>query len=317
MTSLWKTHRTLTAVSVALLAALPFLALGIVVDSRTIAGAPAWLKPAKFAASLGIYGLTLVWAFRFLPDWPRVRRAGGTITAVVALIEVGLITLQAGRGTTSHFNVGTPFDAAVFGTMGTAILIQWIASIAIAVALWRQRFEDRALASALRTGMALAVAGAAIGGMMTRPTPAQIAEARATHHMTVSGAHSIGGSDGGPGIPVTKWSSEHGDLRVAHFLGLHALQMLPLLALGLARMRPRFGDDDRLYLVRVAAGSYAALTVVLLWQALRGQSIVAPDPLTLAVLAAWMAVTALAAGLPFRRRVMAVSSVIFAAAGQR
>jgi hypothetical protein len=317
MTSLWRTHRTLTAVSIALLAVLPLFALGIVVDSRTVAGAPAWLKPAKFAASLGIYGLTLVWTFRFLPDWPRIRRAAGTITAVVALIEVGLIALQAGRGTTSHFNVGTPFDAAVFTTMGAAILVQWVASIAIAVALWRQRFDNRALGSALRTGMILAVAGAAVGGLMTRPTAAQVAEARDTHHMAVSGAHTVGGLDGGPGLPVTKWSSEHGDLRVAHFLGLHALQALPLLALGLTRMRRRVGDDDQLHLVRVAGGSYAGLTAILLWQAFRGQSLVAPDALTLAALGVWAAVTALAAALPFRRRMIALSSVVFAAAGQR
>jgi hypothetical protein len=294
MTSLWKTHAPLTAVSLCLAAALVPFAVGLLIDPRVIAGAPAWLKPAKFAASLAIYGLTLVWMFRYLPDWPRTRAIGGSITAVVALVEVGLIALQAWRGTTSHFNVGTPFDRAVFVTMGLAILMQWLASVALVVALLRQRFADPALGSALRAGMTLAVAGAAIGGLMTQPTSAQLADARATHRLTTSGAHTVGGADGGAGLPVVKWSTEHGDLRIAHFLGLHGLQALPLVAFGVARLRRRTDARERLALVRVAGVSYASLTGILLWQALRAQSVVAPDAATLVVLAAWAGVTAVA-----------------------
>src|SRR5262249_22315967 len=77
MRSLWKTHAPLTAASLVLVAALAAFAVGLLVDPRTIAGAPAWLKPAKFAASIAIYGLTLVWMFQFLPGWPRTRAAVG------------------------------------------------------------------------------------------------------------------------------------------------------------------------------------------------------------------------------------------------
>ena len=293
--TLWKTDAVLTVVSLLQLAALAAFVVGMIVDPRLIAGAPAWLKPAKFAASLAIYGLTLVWVFRFLPDWPRTRRAAGAITAAVGVIEVALIALQAWRGTTSHFNVATPFDVAVFATMGVAILVQWIASVVVAAALWRQRFDDAALGSALRAGMLLAIVGAAMGGLMTQPSNSQIAAARATGHMTVSGSHTVGGPDGGPGLPGTKWSTEHGDLRVPHFLGLHALQVLPVIAVALARLRRSLTAPVRLRLTRVANVSYATLTAILLWQALHGQSIVAPDALTIAALAAWAAGTAIAA----------------------
>ena len=88
--------------------------------------------------------------------------------------------------------------------------------------------------------------------------------------MTIAGAHTVGAADGGPGLPGTGWSTEHGDLRVAHFLGLHALQALPLVALVLPRRR--FADATRVRLILTAGGSYVALFGILLWQALRGQS---------------------------------------------
>jgi hypothetical protein len=89
--------------------------------------------------------------------------------------------------------------------------------------------------------------------------------------MTVAGAHTVGAPDGGPGLPVTGWSTEHGDIRVAHFLGLHALQLLPIVALLLARRR--VNDAIRVRLTIAAAASYAGLFAILLSGALRGQPI--------------------------------------------
>ena len=293
MTALWKTHAPLTAVSLLMVAALAACAVGLIVDPRVVAGASAWLKPAKFAASTATYGFTLAWLLGYLPDWTRTRRAAGWVTAVVFVIEVGTISLQAWRGTTSHFNVATPLDKAIFATMGVAILVQWCASIAVTIALWQQRFGDVALGSAVRLGMVVSIAGAAIGGLMTRPTSTQLASARASHQLAAVGAHTVGGPDGGPGLPGTTWSTRHGDLRVPHFVGLHAMQVLPVISLGLARRRRAI--DERRRLVRVAAASYAALTLILLWQALRGQSLVSPDAATLTAFGVWAVATAAAA----------------------
>ena len=208
---------------------------------------PAWLKPAKFAFSTAVYSLTLAWVFIYLREWPRTRRiVGRTTAAVVVLLEVGLIDLQAWRGTTSHFNVGTPLDAIIFSIMGLAIVLQTLASIAVAVALWRQTFANRALGWALRLGMTITIVGALSGGLMTGPTAAQLQEARATHRLTVAGAHTVGATRRRTRTAgVTGWSVEHGDLRVPHFLGLHALQVLPLLTLLLRRRTETLaGADD-------------------------------------------------------------------------
>ncbi|MPZ20181.1 MAG: hypothetical protein GEV06_20030 [Luteitalea sp.] len=288
---LWRASPPLTAVGALMLVVAGASLVGMLVDPRIITGAPAWLKPFKFAVSTAIYSLTLAWIYGSLSDWPRVRRVVGWMTAIVFVLEVAIIDTQAWRGTTSHFNVSTPLDAALFFIMGGAILLQTLVSVAVAVALWRQRFTDRALGWALRLGMTLTIAGALTGPLMTRPTAAQLADARAGSRMTISGAHSVGGVDGGPGMPVTAWSREHGDLRVPHFIGLHAIQMLALIALGLRRWRRPAAVRVRALLA--AAASYASLFLLLLWEALRGQSLLAPDATTLASIVIWGVVTML------------------------
>ena len=101
------------------------------------------------------------------------------------------------------------------------------------------------------------------------------------------GGHTVGAPDGGSGLPGTGWSTEHGDLRVAHFIGLHALQALALLAFVLGRRRSP--DGSRARVIIVAGASYALLFALLVWQALRGQSIVTPDVTMVVARAAWAA----------------------------
>jgi hypothetical protein len=290
----WMTDAPLTATGLLMFVALAASLAGLWLDPRLITGMPAWLKPAKFAISIAIYALTLVWVFTYLPGWTRTRRVVGWTTAITLVLEVAIIDAQAWRGTTSHFNVGTPLDGALFSIMGTAIVIQTLAAIAAAVAVWRQPFSDRALGWALRLGMTITIIGASTGGLMVVPTEAQIADARATHQMPFSGSHTVGGPDGGPGIAGTGWSLEHGDIRVPHFLGLHALQALALVALLLPRRSP---EARRVRLTLVAAGSYAALFAVLLVQALRGEPLMTPSAPVLVSFGLWALVSALAAWL--------------------
>jgi hypothetical protein len=256
--------------------------VGLWLESRTVLGAPVWLKPLKFAASIMAYNLTLVWMFRYLPSQVRTRRIVSRTTALVLLVEMGIIGLQAARGVPSHFNVSSSFDQVLFSIMGTAIAAQTISSVAVAVALWRQKFADAALGWALRLGMIITIVGASLGGLMPPPGPAQLSEIEAGVP-SLSGAHTVGAPDGGPGLAVTGWSKQHGDLRIPHFVGLHALQVIPLIALGLRRSRR--SSNERVRLVVVASVSYASAIALLLWQALRGQALIAPDAITLS---AWM-----------------------------
>lgn len=292
LAALWQSSPPLTAVGILMSAAFVLAVAGLFLDPRAILGAPAWLKPAKFAVSTAIYAFTLAWVFTYLPEWRQLRRLTGWTTAVVFVVEVGLIAVQAWRGTTSHFNVRSAFDAAVFATMGLAIVAQTVAGVAVAVALWRQRFEDRPMGWALRLGMTISLIGSASGGLMTAPTSAQLAQLRETRSMAVSGAHTVGAPDGGPGLPGTGWSVDHGDLRVPHFLGLHAFQALPLVVILLRR---RFTGSALTRLTMVAAAAHASLFALLLWQALRGESFDHPGPETATALAVWTVVTVTAA----------------------
>jgi len=159
-----------------------------------------------------------------------------------------------------------------------------------------QRFADPGLASTLRAGMVLTTAGAAVGWLMTMVRPDQIATI-AHGTATIIGSHTIGGLDGGPGLPLVMWSRDHGDLRAAHFFGLHALQLLPLVGWVVSRRPLDLSTSQQLGLVRTAGGSAFGLLSLLVWQALRGQSIVAPDAATIGALLVWLAGTALAGAL--------------------
>jgi len=289
MRRLWHTDKPLTGASVLMLAVFVFALAGLVVDPRTITGMPAWMKPAKFGISTAIFMLTLAWIFTYLPSWVKLRRIVGGATAAILVLEVAIISVQAWRGTTSHFNVGTPLDGVLFSAMGTGIAIQTALSIAVAIALWRQPFLDRPLGWALRLGLTISIIGASTGGLMVTPTRTQLAEARVTHNLPISGAHTVGAPDGGPALPGVGWSREHGDLRVPHFLGLHAVQLLPLFVL-VARRRG-LPEVTRVHLTFVIAASYFSLFAILLWQALRAQSFVQPDALTLGAMAAWAIAT--------------------------
>jgi hypothetical protein len=281
--TLWGASRPLTAAGVLMLAALVASLGGMAIDHREVLGAPVWLKPAKFAISSAIYLFTVGWIFTYLPERRRLTAIVGWLTAVIVIVEVGIIDLQAARGVTSHFNVGTPLDAALFGVMGTGIVVVWAAAIALTVALFRHRFADAAFGWALRLGLLITVLGQASGGFMTTPTAAQLEAARTTH-ISVAGAHTVGAADGGPGLPLTGWSREHGDLRVAHFVGLHAVQILPAVAwsIGLLGYPVR-----RRRAVVASAVAYVSLFGILLAQALAGQPVLAPRGSIAIAFAVW------------------------------
>jgi hypothetical protein len=286
----WSDSPPLAATGFLMLAALLASIAKIFLDHRIITGVPAWLKPAKFAISTAIYAITIAWLFRYLTVWHRFTKAMGWFLAATLTLEVAIIDIQAARGTTSHFNASTPLDFALFGIMGTAIALLWLASVGILVALFRQQFANRAWGLALRSGMLITVLGSAAGGLMLRTTHEQVEQLARHQKVMAFGGHTVGAPDGGPGLPGVGWSKQHGDLRIPHFFGLHAIQIIPLFAWAILRRRSQ-STRHKTRLIATTAASYAFLIAILTWQALRGQSIVEPDRTTLAAMGLWIAGT--------------------------
>ena len=263
--------------------------VAMVVDPRELTGAPLWLKPAKFAASVALALLTLAALLRHLgPATRGIRRATWIIVAMAG-VELLVIDGQAWRGVTSHFNYSTRFDGVAFQIMGLAITVFTGAVAYLAVVAFRRRLADRALQWGIRLGFVAMLFGSLTAFLMPRPTPAQLATLQAERPTPIVGAHAVGVPDGGPGLPVTHWSTEGGDLRVPHFMGLHGLQVLPLAGWWLGRRRRGAGQRGGLpnvlagRLSVIAGVGYVGLVATTLVQALRARPLLAPDPLTLAL----------------------------------
>ncbi|MEV6441560.1 hypothetical protein [Amycolatopsis sp. NPDC051716] len=296
-THTWHRPSALAAAGLGVVAVLCVAAM--LLDQRTLGGAPIWAKPFKFAVSGALYFATWSWLVSLLP---RFRRTASWLTNLLVLIfaaEYVLLVFQAARGHASHFNNATPQDALIYNVMGKMIMGLWAATLVLTVLVMFTKVPDRASFWAVRTGAALSPAGISLGILMTSPTARQLAQWKAGGTPDVVGAHTVGLANGGPGLPILGWSTVAGDLRIPHFAGMHALQALPLLAialLALASRFPRLRDDVvRARLVLVGAAGYAGLLALLTWQALRAQSIVHPDATTLGAFALLVAAVGLGA----------------------
>lgn len=182
-------------------------------DTRLILGLNPWIKPMKFLVSVTIFLWTVAWFMPETENNPKLRNLVRWVIGPAMIIEmIGIIT-QAARGTTSHFNNATPFDAAIFSIMGVTIAINTLAMVVFFGIIRRDTPPQRAgYIWGIRLGVLIFLLASAEGAVIV-----------------ANNAHTVGAADGGPGLPFVNWSTTNGDLRVAHFFGMHAMQILPLL----------------------------------------------------------------------------------------
>lgn len=279
--------------------------VGLLVDPRTLDASPIWVKPLKFALSGLAYGLTWSWLCSLITRRERtVRRATAVIVGLLSL-ELTLIFGQALRGKHSHFNFETVFDAVLYEVMATSIVVVWCGALVLTLLVLRSDIEDRPRKMAIASGAVLSLIGVGLGALMTVPTGTQLTALETGQSIDALGAHTVGAPDGGAGLPLLGWSTTGGDLRIPHFVGMHALQALLLwhLALNLLATRwPRLRPPAVRYrLICIGAAGFAAVIALLTWQAYRGQPLTSPDSWTLTAFGLVLAGVAVATAFALRR----------------
>ncbi len=183
-------------------------------DDTQIMGINAWIKPFKFYVSVTIFCWTMGW-FLHLLQMPRRTNYYSWMAVIVLAFEHFVITWQASNGRLSHFNITTPLYGILFSVMGIAItvLAVWTAVMAWYFFRKKEYTVPMRYVWGIRLGLILFVIFSFEGGLMAGQL-----------------AHTVGAPDGSEGLPLVNWSRTHGDLRIAHFFGMHALQLLPLAA---------------------------------------------------------------------------------------
>lgn len=227
-----------------LLLSLPVFAALCYSTPNALHTANPWIKPMKFALSFATFTWTTSLFLQQLamPKWLR-HAARQTMVASIT-VEMLCLSAQAWRGaapgaSTTDWLIQQMTTAMV--SVNTAILVGLLAAFCGK----RERIwiADHATVLAIRFSIVIFLIGNAVGG-----------------YMLARGSHTVGASDGGPGLPFLNWSTIAGDLRIAHFIAIHAIQIVPLFAWLLWQMTPRPALKQRRIAV-YAMGTLVALMV--------------------------------------------------------
>jgi hypothetical protein len=252
LTELLERNSILTSLGLANLGVALLLLVFVPFNQTEVMGLNSLIKPIKFALSIAIYAFTMAWLLFYLQAQDKV--VTYSWVAVIAMaFEMIAIIVQALRGQQSHFNNTSTFNVIIFALMGVFIMILTLWTAYMTVLFFQQSSFaiSPVYVLAIRLGLVYFVLFSLFGG-----------------YIASSGAHTVGAADGGAGLPFVNWSKTNGDLRIAHFFGLHALQLIPLVALVCVRIG---SERSARWLVILFAATYLTLIIVVMIQAFNGK----------------------------------------------
>ena len=191
-------------------------------DERTTREVGVWAKPLKFMASTALFSLSTAWFMDLLPEPVRTSPANRAMTWTVILtsaFEVAYISFQGALGAPSHYNVADAFHAAMFGLMAVAAVMLTGTQAFLA---WQ------IFAHGVQRPRPVATQGVIVGLVLT-------------FVLATTSGFMLGASQppAGVDLPVVGWHLTGGDIRPAHFLGVHAQQFIPLAGFLLQRFAGR------------------------------------------------------------------------------
>jgi hypothetical protein len=224
------------------------------IDPRTFDGVEVWIKPTKFVFSVAVFALTIAWFFGYVRadrrGIPSLRAIAPVIIAAGSF-EIVYIAWQAGHGLASHFNNSSVFFQVMYGLMGLGAVSLVATTLPLAWEIARRPAAGLRpdYVAAVVIGLVLCcVLGGGFGIYMSQQTG---------HAVGVVQGHS----------PMFGWNRAGGDLRIPHFLGIHAQQAIPILGLLIGGMSPRL----RWPILIAGSLAYTALAVALFIQAYEGR----------------------------------------------
>lgn len=186
--------------------------LGLLIDDRQLLGINVWIKPTKFLLSGIIVLWTMGWYLLVYPFREKSKNFIAVFIPFLMILEMIIITVQAARGVLSHYNQANVMDGIAFGVMGIAIgLITLVVFWFFIKSFSNNLNYSTEMKWSFRIAWFTFLLASYVGGQMIGQL-----------------GHNIGVPDGGSGLPFLNWSTTGGDLRVAHFFGIHGIQIIPL-----------------------------------------------------------------------------------------
>jgi len=216
--------------------------------SIQIQGVNAWFKPFKFAVSIGLFAWTMGWYCHYLSDFNLIPFNWTVI--ILFGFELIYITVQASKGQLSHFNFDTPLSSILYLLMGLAAIMVTLYTAYIGLLFFTQSFPNlpNHYVWGIRLGILIFVVFSFEGALMSSQM-----------------SHSVGAINDHSNWWIIGWSKTVGDLRVSHFIGMHALQLLPLISFYI------FKNTKAIMVISILYGLLAISTLV---QALNGKPLI-------------------------------------------
>jgi hypothetical protein len=173
----------------------------------------AWYKPFKFAFSTFLFAWAMAWYCHYLPNF-NITLFNWTIIILLGF-EIAYIALQASKGQLSHYNLSTPIYSALYSLMALAATLVTLYTAYVGLLFFKSAFPNLpnyylwAIRFAIILFVIFSFEGFAMGSKLN---------------------HSVGALNDNSNWFIVGWSKTFGDLRVSHFIGMHALQVLPILS---------------------------------------------------------------------------------------